>query len=283
MKILLLGKNGQVGFELHRALSVFGEIVAPDRDKLDLSDEQAVSRYLIATKPELIVNAAAWTAVDAAESQQDEANQLNSNLPRQLAEYAAANHLRLIHFSTDYVYPGSGESAWHENRSTAPISTYGKSKLAGDQAIEQSGADFLIFRTSWVYSARRNNFMKTMLKLAESKTELDIVVDQIGAPTPARMIAQLTVLAIQKRLEQGVYHLAPHGETSWHGFAEAIFLLAGYEMKLHPIATSEYPTPARRPLNSRLDVSKLEQALNIRLPDWQSQLALTLTETLEQT
>lgn len=169
------------------------------------------------------------------------------------------------------------------------MSHYGKTKLQGDRAIEQSGADHLIFRTSWVYSARGNNFMKTMLRLAESKTELNIVADQIGAPTPARLIAQITTLAIHSQLSKGLYHLAPKGETSWHGFAREIFGLAqqtGKQLTMgpenaHPIPTSDYPTPATRPLNSRMDVTKLEQTLNIQLPTWQSQLALTLGEYLE--
>ena len=281
MNILLLGKTGQVGFELHRALSPLGAITAPGREALDLMDEQAVSNYLAETKPDLIVNAAAWTAVDAAEEHPADAARLNADLSAQLAEYVAANNARLVHYSSDYVYPGTGEMPWDETSSTGPLSHYGKTKLQGDQAIEQSGADYLIFRTSWVYSARGNNFMKIMLRLSESKAELNIVADQTGAPTPARLIAQVTVLAIHSRLESGLYHLAPTGETSWHGFAEDIFRLAGKNIKANPIPTSEYPTPAKRPVNSRLDVTKLENALNIELPDWRSQLIMTLGEYLE--
>lgn len=289
MNILLLGRTGQVGFELHRNLSPLGIINAPARAELDLMDEESVSVYLANTKPDLIVNAAAWTAVDAAEEQRAAAERLNAGLPAQLAEYAAANNIRLVHYSTDYVYPGSGEVPWQEVSPTGPLSYYGETKLLGDQAIEQSGAGYLIFRTSWVYSARGSNFMKTMLRLAKSKTELNIVADQIGAPTPARLIAQVTTLAVHSQLEQGLYHLAPHGETSWQGFATEIFkqaIEAGEELTLnpnnaHPIPTSGYPTPAQRPLNSRLDVTKVERALNIQLPDWQSQLALTLGEYLE--
>ena len=282
MNILLLGKTGQVGFELHRTLSPLGTITAPGREELNLLDEQAVNQYLANSKPDLIVNAAAWTAVDAAETQQAEAKRLNASLPKQLAEYAAANNTRLIHFSSDYVYPGTGETSWRETSSTGPLSHYGKTKLHGDQAIEQSGADYLIFRTSWVYSARGNNFMKTMLRLAQSKIELNIVADQIGAPSPARLIAQLTTLAIYSQLAKGLYHLAPKGETSWQGFAKEIFSIAGHNTTANPIPTSDYPTPATRPLNSRMDVTKLEQALNIQLPDWKSQLELTLSEYLEQ-
>lgn len=280
MNILLLGKTGQVGFELHRALSPLGAITAPGREALDLMDEPAVNSYLADTKPDLIVNAAAWTAVDSAEEHPTDAARLNAGLPAQLADYAAANNARLVHYSSDYVYPGTGEAPWEESCPTGPLSHYGKTKLEGDQAIEQSGADYLIFRTSWVYSARGSNFMKTMLRLAESKTELNIVSDQIGAPTPARLIAQVTTLAIHSTLESGLYHLAPTGETSWQGFAEEIFLLAGKNIKANPIPTSDYPTPAKRPLNSRMDVTKLENALNIQFPDWRSQLALTLGEYL---
>lgn len=282
MNILLLGKTGQVGFELHRTLSILGSITAPSREELNLLDEQAVKQYLANAKPNLIVNAAAWTAVDAAEDQQVEAKRLNGGLPALLAEYAAGNNVRLVHFSSDYVYPGTGNTPWQESSPTVPLCWYGKTKLQGDQAIEQSGADYLIFRTSWVYSARGGNFMKTMLRLAQSKTELNIVADQIGAPTPARLIAQVTTLAIHSQLTKGIYHLAPSGETSWQGFAKEIFRLAGQNITANAIPTSSYPTPAQRPLNSRMDISKLEQTMNIQLPDWQSQLELTLSEYLEQ-
>jgi dTDP-4-dehydrorhamnose reductase len=282
MNILLLGKTGQVGFELHRTLSVLGTITAPRREDIDLMNEQAVASYLDQQRPNLIVNAAAWTAVDAAEDHQVEAERLNTGLPKQLAEYATTNNGRLVHYSSDYVYPGNGKNLWQETSPTSPLSHYGKTKLQGDQAIEQSGADYLIFRTSWVYSARGNNFMKTMLRLAQSKTELNIVADQIGAPTSARLIAQVTTLAIHGQLAKGLYHLAPNGETSWYSFAKEIFRIAGYNKKANPILTSDYPTPAQRPLNSRMGVTKLEQALKIQLPAWQSQLELALSEYLEQ-
>ena len=290
MNILLLGKTGQVGFELNRTLAPLGTINAPGRETLDLMNEEAVANLLANTAPNLIVNAAAWTAVDAAEDNQADAERLNAGLPKQLAGYAAANNASLVHFSSDYVYPGDGDRAWLETSNTGPLSVYGRTKLQGDQAIEQSGADYLIFRTSWVYSARGNNFMKTMLRLAKSKAELNIVADQVGAPTPARLISQITTLAIHGKLAKGLYHLAPRGEVSWHGFAQEIFRLAqandeqltmGPE-SAYPIPTSDYPTPATRPLNSRMDITKLEGALNIELPDWQSQLALTLGEYIEK-
>ncbi|MEX1199290.1 MAG: dTDP-4-dehydrorhamnose reductase [Methylophaga sp.] len=282
MNILLLGATGQVGFELHRACAMLGSITAPDRSQLDLMNPQSVDAFLNACKPQLILNAAAWTAVDAAEEQQADAQRLNAELPAQLAEYATKHNARLVHYSSDYVYPGTGEQSWQETSPTAPLSVYGETKLRGDTGILESGADHLIFRTSWVYSARGNNFMKTMLRLAKTKTELNIVADQIGTPTPARLLAEVTLLAIHQQLPRGLYHLAPKGDTSWHGFAQEIFRLAQQNIQVNPIPTSAYPTPATRPLNSRLDVSKLEKALKIQLPGWQSQLALTLSEYLEQ-
>lgn len=288
MNILLLGKTGQVGFELYRTLAPLGTITAPDRTELDLMNPQAVADYLETHQPDLMANAAAWTAVDAAEEHQAEANQLNAALPEQLARYAKANNIRLIHYSSDYVYPGNGDEAWTESSPTDPLSVYGTSKLAGDQAIQKSGADYLIFRTSWVYSARGNNFMKTMLRLGRDKTGLNIVADQMGAPTPARLIAEVSALAIHSNLKRGLYHLAPRGVTSWCGFAQEIFRLAlenGEKLALEPantrpIPTSDYPTPAKRPLNSRMNLSKLETELGIQMPDWQSQLDLTLKEFL---
>ncbi|NWO04300.1 MAG: dTDP-4-dehydrorhamnose reductase [Alteromonadaceae bacterium] len=290
MKILLLGKTGQVGFELHRALSPLGEITAPGEQELDLSNPNALANQLAQTKPDIIANAAAYTAVDAAEQNQAAAQRLNAELPQQLAHYCKDHGAFLVHYSSDYVYPGHGQQPWQETSETGPLSVYGQTKLEGDQAIQQSGCEHFIFRTSWVYSARGNNFMKTMLRLAKSKTELNIVADQIGAPTPARLIAQITALAINGNMPGGLYHLAPRGETSWHGFAGEIFKRAkeqGETLTMGPdntqaIPTSEFPTPAQRPLNSRLGLNKLENALNIQLPDWQSQLELTLGEYLEK-
>lgn len=290
MNIVLLGKTGQVGFELHRTLSPLGRIDAPSRSELDLMSELAVNDYLNSKKPDLIVNAAAWTAVDDAEEYQAEAQRLNAELPAQLASYAVDRNIRLVHYSSDYVYPGTGTLPWVETSPTGPLSVYGETKLAGDHAVEHSGADYLIFRICWVYSARGNNFMKTMHRLAKSKTELNIVADQIGTPTPARLIAQVSTLAIRDELKRGVYQLASKGETSWYGFATEIFNQAvqmGETLLLtrdnaRSINTLNYPTPARRPANSRMNVSKLENALNIELPDWQSQLTITLAEYLEK-
>jgi len=293
MTILILGGNGQVGYELQRALAPLGKCVSPGRQSLDLQDAGAVARLLDKLQPTLIANAAAWTAVDAAETERDGAFRLNAALPAQLADYCASMSARLVHYSSDYVYPGDGKTPWQESSETGPLSVYGESKLAGDEAVLTSGADALVLRTSWVYSARGHNFMKTMLRLAKEREALKIVGDQIGAPTPARLIAEVTLLALKARMEDrlpgGLYHLAPRGETSWHGFAQAIFRQAeafGERLRVQPdqvvsIPTANYPTPAQRPLNSRLVLEKLEQALGITLPDWESQLQLTLAELLE--
>lgn len=290
MKILVTGATGQVGFELVRSLSVFGEVLAPSRDELDLSDAHAVQRYLEQQQPQLIANAAAYTAVDKAEQEPELADRLNHLLPKQLAEYCLDNRAALIHFSSDYVYPGEGDKPYTEDSKTGPLSEYGRSKWAGDRAVIGSSCNHVILRTSWVYSARGNNFMKTMLRLAKEREQLSIVSDQVGAPTPARLLAQVATLAVQPLLEHeltGVFHVAPRGNTSWHGFAKTIFEQAGANgqvlalKQVEAISTAEYPTPARRPLNSRLSVDKIEQALNITLPTWQHSLHYTLTEYLD--
>jgi dTDP-4-dehydrorhamnose reductase len=290
MKILLLGATGQVGFELLRSLAPLGSVIAPTRAQVDLFSPDAVAAHLRDVRPELVVNAAAWTAVDPAEEQRDAAFRMNARLPEQLAEFSATAGTPLIHYSSDYVYPGDGDAPWKEESSTAPLSAYGESKLAGDEAIAASGARHLIFRTSWVYSARGNNFLNTMLRLSRDRDRLNVVNDQIGAPTPARLIAEITALALyRQRIGQGIeglYHLAPRGETSWHGFACEILRRAaefGMSLKLGPaqvaaIPSSDYPTLARRPGNSRLCVDKLETDLNIELPHWEPQLLLTLRE-----
>ena len=303
MNIFITGGNGQVGFELQRQFALLGTILAPTRQELDLTNARAVDDYLFQHQPALILNAAAYTTVDKAESEPEQAKRLNAELPAQLAAYSAKQGITLVHYSTDYVYPGNGETSWQEDSPTAPLSVYGQTKLEGDNAVVQISANYLIFRTSWVYAARGNNFMKTMLRLGHKRESLKIVNDQIGAPTPARLIAQITALAFTPHasrltpghspltpyLSSGVYHLATQGETSWHGLASEIFKQAAQrqvELAITPentqgIATAQYPTPAKRPLNSRLALSKLEGALGITLPTWQSQLALTLQEHLE--
>ena len=289
MRILLLGGTGQVGFELQRSLAQLGEIIAPGRAILDLMNKSAVENYLNKKSIDLIVNAAAWTDVDKAEDHKVAAQRLNTDLPEQLAQYSTTNKIKLIHYSSDYVFKGSGSKPWNEKSAIGPLNFYGQTKLEGDKSIQQSSSNYLIFRISWVYSARGNNFMNSMLKLAKNKTKLNIVSDQIGTPTPARLIAEVTALAIHTRLESGLYHLTPRGETSWHGFAQAIVDLgfqAGLKLtvsskNVNPISTKEYPTPARRPQNSRMDSSKLESALDIELPDWKSQLDLTFNECIK--
>lgn len=288
MNILLLGQNGQVGFELKRVFALLGTIQAPNRQELDLMDEGAVSAYLQRQTPALILNAAAYTAVDKAESEPAAAARINAGLPDQLAKYAKTADATLIHYSTDYVYPGEGSKPFDEQAATGPLSVYGQTKCDGDDAITASGCRYLNFRTSWVYSARGHNFMKTMIRLGQERSELSIVADQIGAPTSARLIAQISLMAYLKNIDVGIYNLAPRGETSWHGFAQAIFeqcassgqYLAISPEAVHPIATTEYPTPAKRPLNSRLNVTKLEQALEIEIPHWRTLLKQTLEEYL---
>lgn len=294
MNILITGSTGQVGFELRRQLATLGDILAPNRAALDLSDASAVTAYLAQHQPDLIVNAAAYTAVDNAESDKAMAERLNAKLPAQLAAYCQKNNRWLIHYSSDYVYTGEGETPWQESDATGPCNAYGATKLAGDEAVTNSGCQHLIFRTSWVYSAFGKSFLATMLRLGAERSALSIVGDQIGAPTPARLIALITQQALAKlgsgqtgnALESGVYHLAPKGTTSWHGFACEIFQQAkqtGLPLAITPegvtaIPTAEYPTPATRPLNSRLTVDKIEKALGIQMPSWQSQLALTVEE-----
>ena len=299
MKILITGGTGQVGFELQRSFQLHGECVAPCRDELNLYDTNAVDTYLGLHQPDLILNAAAFTAVDLAETEVDQARRLNAELPKQLADYCQKHGSSIVHYSSDYVYPGTGDQLWLEDSPTAPQNTYGQTKLDGDQAIIASGCEHLIFRTSWVYSARGHNFMKTMLKLAKDRQTLSIVKDQMGSPTAARLIAQVTALAVAHehqphhqfhqnlfRIPVGLYHLAPRGETSWQGFAEAIFAQArtlGVSLAIQEvkgISSSDYPTPAKRPLNSRMNLQKLETALGLQLPSWQQALSLTIQEYL---
>ncbi|EAR07913.1 dTDP-4-dehydrorhamnose reductase [Reinekea blandensis] len=288
MTVLITGGTGQVGFELQRTLAVFGDIVAPTPEELDLADASAVERFLEQTHPTIVVNAAAYTAVDKAEEEPELAQALNADLPAQLANYCARQSAWLVHYSTDYVYDGAGESFRTEDHPVNPLSVYGKTKLAGDNAIEASGAQHFIFRTSWVYGARGHNFVKTMLRLGESKSELNVVNDQIGAPTTARLIAQVTSQALAQRnaANIGLYHLVCRETCNWQGFAQAIFQQAselGKALAITPqavagIPTSDYPTPAKRPLNSRLIVSKLEETFKLKLPTWQSQLQQVLEE-----
>ncbi|PHQ26787.1 dTDP-4-dehydrorhamnose reductase [Marinobacter guineae] len=294
MKILLLGKNGQVGWELQRALAPLGELIALDRSGFgqycgDLTDVKGLRDTLSSIQPDVIVNAAAYTAVDKAESEPELARRINTDAVKALAESAAAVGSWLIHYSTDYVFNGEGVQPWLENSLTQPLNVYGQTKLEGEEAIKASGCKHLIFRTSWVYAARGNNFAKTMLRLAKEREQLNVINDQLGAPTSAELIADVTAHALKHAPNHpgtsGLYHLAAAGEVSWHGFAKFVIeqaLNAGQRLavkEIGAIPTSAYPTPARRPLNSRLDCRKLNKTFGLTMPDWQSGVARMLTET----
>ncbi|SAK71716.1 dTDP-4-dehydrorhamnose reductase [Caballeronia fortuita] len=285
--VLLTGVNGQVGFELARSLQGLGKVIALDRGKLDLDNPDAIRRIVREMKPSLIVNPAAYTAVDKAESDIDAAMRANGEAPGVLAEEAKRLGAALVHYSTDYVFDGTKDGAYVEDDAVNPQNVYGKSKLAGEQAIAASGCDHLIFRTSWVYGARGKNFLLTMLRLGAERDELSVVADQIGAPTWANTIAALTahVLAQGVRADRdwweqksGIYHLSASGSTSWHGFAEAIFAKSSLAKKpaVKPIPASAYPTPASRPANSRMSQRKLFDAFGIEPPDWADALDLCM-------
>lgn len=297
MKILLLGKNGQVGWELQRSLAPLGELVALDRHPVDglsgdLSDLDALRATIRQVSPDIIVNAAAYTAVDKAESEVELADRVNGLATEVMAQEALTLGAWLIHYSTDYVFSGKGVAPWRESDQVSPVNHYGSSKLAGELAIAASGCKHLIFRTSWVYAARGNNFAKTMLRLAKDRETLGVIADQIGAPTGADLIADVTALAIQATLARpelaGLYHLAAAGEVSWHGYASHVIGFAkanGEELAVtavNPIDTSAYPTPAQRPLNSRLDTQKLRDNFSLHLPDWQSGVTRMLREVLNK-
>lgn len=287
MKILLTGMNGQVGWELQRTLACLGDVVALDSKALDLTDADAIRRVVRDVAPRVIVNPAAHTAVDKAESERERAYAINATAPGILAEEAEKLGALLVHYSTDYVFPGTGDTPWREDDATGPLNVYGASKLAGEQAIQAACRRHLIFRTSWVYGARGANFLLTMRRLMKERPELKIVADQIGAPTWSRMLAEATALILAQQFSPargadrpepwGVYHMTNAGETSWHGFAEAIQALDDEATaRLLPIPSSDYPTPARRPLNSRLNNDKLARVFGVRLPDWREALALCM-------
>ncbi|MFN7570357.1 MAG: dTDP-4-dehydrorhamnose reductase [Betaproteobacteria bacterium] len=291
MKILLLGKNGQVGWELQRTLAPLGEVVAPSRaDGADLARLDRLGALVAATRPDVIVNAAAYTAVDKAESEPELAFRINGEAPAELARTAAACGATLIHYSTDYVFDGSGNTPRDEAAPTGALSVYGRSKLAGEEAIRAAGCRHIIFRTSWVYGVRGQNFARNILRLAATRDELRVIDDQIGAPTGAALIADTTALAVHALPRhpglEGTYHLVAGGAVSWFGYARFLLEEAaarGASLKataesIKPIPTDGYPLPARRPANSRLDVSRLEQALALRMPPWQHGLARFLDE-----
>ncbi|MCK5355871.1 MAG: dTDP-4-dehydrorhamnose reductase [Methyloprofundus sp.] len=298
MKILLLGKNGQVGWELRRSLAPLGEVIALDRNSRgycgDLSDLSGLAETIRQISPSVIVNAAAYTAVDKAESETELAQLINADAPAILAQEAKRIGAWLIHYSTDYVFDGSGTAPWQETDATGPLGVYGATKLAGEQAIQNSGCQQLVFRTSWVYGARGNNFAKTMLRLAQERDSLTVINDQFGAPTGADLLADVTAHAIRavmlKPEMAGLYHLVADGETTWHGFASFVIDFAqqhGHDLKttlekILPVPTSAFPTPAKRPGNSRLKTEKLQTNFALALPEWQEGVTRMLTEFLEK-
>ncbi len=293
MKILLLGKNGQVGRELRRALAPLGELVAPGRDAADLRDQDGLRAVLSACRPDAIVNAAAYTAVDRAETDGAAASQVNALAVSTLARHARATNALLVHYSTDYVFDGTAAQPYAETDIPNPRNVYGATKLAGEQAIRDAGCDALVFRTSWVYSAHGRNFLKAILRLAQARPGLDVVADQHGAPTSAGLVADTTALAVRRhiegRLAAGTYHLAAAGSTNWHGYAQYIVAGAaarGAALALAPeriraIAARDYPAAAQRPLNSRLDTALLSRALDLRLPDWTAHVDRVLDQLIE--
>ena len=296
MKILLLGASGQVGWELRRSLALLGEVVAPSRHSIeicgDLGNLLGLADTVQRVRPNVIVNAAAHTAVDKAESEPELARTLNALAPAVLAEEAAKLGALLVHYSTDYVFDGSGTRSWVEADTPAPLNIYGQTKLEGERLIQAACPRHLIFRTSWVYAARGGNFAKTMLRLAQERESLSVIDDQFGAPTGAELLADATAHTIRQVMRNsagvGLYHLAAGGETTWHGYAKFVLdhaAQAQQAMKIvaktvEPVATSAFPTPAKRPHNSRLDTSKFQATFGLRLPHWQQGVARLLDEVL---
>ena len=281
MRILLTGCSGQVGYELERSLQALGEVVAVDRARMDLSDLDQVRSVVREVKPALIVNPAAYTAVDKAESEPELARRINALAPGVMAEEARRLGAAMVHYSTDYVFDGSKDGAWVETDPVNPLNVYGQTKLEGEQAIAAAGIDHLILRTSWVYGMRGKNFLLTMLRLARERDELRVVADQHGAPTWSRTIADTTAVLLAQAREEGwwqrhsgIYHLSSRGETTWFGFTQAIIEQAGLECRVVPISSAEYPVPARRPANSLMNADKLERLC--ALPRWETALGLCL-------
>ena len=296
MNILLLGKSGQVGWELQRSLAVLGRVTALDHDSTehcgDFANPEGVRETVRALRPDVIVNAAAHTAVDKAESEPEIARLLNATTPGVLAEEAARLGAWLVHYSTDYVFDGSGTRPWVETDAPAPLSVYGATKLEGEQHIQQTGCRHLILRTSWVYAARGGNFAKTMLRLGSERERLTVIDDQWGAPTGADLLADVTAHAVRHLQSRpgdgGLYHCVASGETNWHSYAKYVLEHArqaqpAIELKateVAPVPTSAFPTPARRPHNSRLDTTRLQTTFGLVLPHWQQGVARMLTEIL---
>jgi dTDP-4-dehydrorhamnose reductase len=295
--VLLTGSNGQLGFELQRALALLGPVVALDRHACDLADPDALRRQIAEHRPAIIVNAAAYTAVDRAETEPEQAEAINAQAPGVLGEAAAAVDALVVHYSTDYVFDGLAASAYRESDAPRPVNVYGRSKRAGEKALQESGAKHLIFRTSWVVGAHGNNFAKTMLRLAMERETLKVVADQYGAPTSAAFLADVTafVLGQYMRMKEpehfpfGLYHLTAAGATSWHGYAAYVLTAArqaGYPLKLaadglFAISSRDYPLPAARPANSRLDCSLAQQTFGFYLPPWQQGVAHVLEQIFQ--
>lgn len=297
MKLLLLGKDGQVGWELQRALAPLGELIAVGRQEADLEDLEGLRQCIEQHQPDVIINAAAYTAVDKAEAEPARAQAINAEAVGVLAEAAKRSGAWLIHYSTDYVFDGAKSGFYQVDDATHPLSVYGKTKLAGEEQIHAHNPNHLIFRTSWVYAARGGNFAKTMLRLARERDQLRVVADQVGAPTSAELIADVTALAIYRLTNHqnpaqlsGTYHLVASGETSWHGYAQYVLQLAqaqGIALKVkpeevQPIATEGYPTPAARPKNSRLDTHTLTTTFGLALPDWRYHVQRLMAELTTQ-
>ena len=296
-RFLVTGANGQLGFELQRALAPLGEVTACGRDACDLSNPDSIRAAVRAAKPNVIFSAGAYTAVDKAESEPDLASAVNATAPGILGEEASKLGALVIHYSTDYVFDGTKTSAYREEDATNPLGVYGKTKLLGENTLADSGADHLIFRTSWVFGAHGKNFIKTILRLAASRDELRIVADQFGAPTGAALLADASTHIATRYLRDGrenfpfgLYHLTAGGETSWHGFAQHIVAKAAAANtplqapidRIFPITTPEYPTPAARPENSRLDTSKFRNTFGLHLPDWTHGVDQVLDVLLEK-
>ena len=286
-RILLIGKIGQVGYELRRTLAPLGQVVSVDFPEIDLTNDDSIRQWVKQTSPNVIINAAAYTAVDKAETEYERCLQINGHAPGIIAEEAKRVSALLVHYSTDYVFDGTKNSPYTEADSPNPLSAYGRSKLAGDQAVQRASGAHLIFRLCWVYGARGQNFMLTMMRLAREREQLRVVHDQFGCPTWSRLIAETTTLALRQVLAannaqalSGVYHLASAGHTNWHGFAEAIIgLMPADEKKcksVDPITTAEYPTPAKRPAYSVLSCEKLTRTFGVKLPGWEEGLKMVL-------
>jgi dTDP-4-dehydrorhamnose reductase len=291
MRFVVTGVSGQIGSEVTRRFGDLGVVIAADRSILDLSQPTTLAQRLDALAPDVIINPAAYTAVDRAEDERELAFKVNAESPAAIAEWAAAHDVPLVHFSTDYVFDGSGERPWRENDPVAPLNVYGASKLAGEQSIRAAGGAHLIIRTSWIYAARGANFLQTIMRLARERSELKIVADQIGAPTSAALVSDVLMEIMQKDLSDlaslfgaagNTLHVAAGGHTSWHGFASAI--VEGLRRRavnlaverIVPIATRDYPTKAARPLNSRLDLTRLRDVFHISPPSWNALLEAEL-------